>query len=58
MLLHLIVHLLCHYNHDDAITSLVDSTDIYILPTMNPDGYRTAARSEGLCDQKCVHCGV
>lgn len=46
ILLHFIRDLLCGYGHDDTMTSLVNSTDIYILPTMNPDGYAVAQRYE------------
>lgn len=42
ILLHFIEHLLEGYNNDDEITRLVDTTRIYIMPSMNPDGYEKA----------------
>ena len=42
MLLLLIQHLLEGYGLDDRITTLVDSTRIHIMPTMNPDGFEIA----------------
>lgn len=41
-LLHLVEHLCVKYGQDPEVTSLVDSTRIHILPTMNPDGYDRA----------------
>ena len=38
-LLHLIDYLCTKYGEDDRVTSLVNSTRIHIMPTMNPDGY-------------------
>ena len=43
ILLHLIEHLLQGYNgKDSSITSLVNSSRIHIMPSMNPDGYEIA----------------
>eukprot|EP00049_Salpingoeca_infusionum_P018539 m.357709 g.357709 ORF g.357709 m.357709 type:complete len:1510 (+) comp17907_c0_seq1:171-4700(+) len=43
ILLHLIRELVCGYDAgDERITRLVDSTNIFIVPTMNPDGYEKA----------------
>lgn len=42
ILLHFIEQLLQGYNNDDEITRLVDTTRIYIMPSMNPDGYEKA----------------
>lgn len=40
-----LIELLCsQYGINDRITKLVDSTDIYIIPTMNPDGYERRTR--------------
>ena len=41
-LLHLIAYLCVNYGQDSAITDLIDSTRIHILPSMNPDGYTRA----------------
>lgn len=48
LLLHLIALLCDNYKKDAAITKLIDSTRIHIMPSMNPDGYEEA--SEGDCD--------
>jgi len=47
---YLIELLLTQYNKDDSalsqrITKLVNSVDIYIVPTMNPDGFERGTRS-------------
>ncbi|XP_062990839.1 carboxypeptidase M [Elgaria multicarinata webbii] len=39
LLLHLIDFLVTYYQHDPVITSLIDSTRIHIMPSMNPDGF-------------------
>lgn len=40
-----LIDLLCsQYGIDDRITNLVNATDIYIIPTMNPDGYERRQR--------------
>ena len=48
MLLYLLEHVCAQYGKNDTVTHLVDSVDIRILPSMNPDGYeRTSSRSCG-----------
>lgn len=47
VLLRFALHLLKSYGKDEAITRLINSTDIYILPSMNPDGFEMA--DEGSC---------
>jgi len=42
--LNLIDLLLEGYGHDPALTALVDSTEIWILPLINPDGYELGIR--------------
>lgn len=37
--LYFIQHLLQHYGQDSRITRLVNETEIWIMPLMNPDGY-------------------
>jgi predicted deacylase len=39
LLLRLIYHLASSYQRDGRTSALLDSTDIHILPSMNPDGY-------------------
>lgn len=48
ILIYLIQHLLENYQKDDRVTKLVDSVDIFIMPSMNPDGFEKA--SEGDCN--------
>lgn len=48
VLLYLIQYLCDHYGQEDTTTDLVDSTDIYIMPSMNPDGYEKS--TPGQCD--------
>ncbi len=38
---------MCRYGRDGRITRLVNSTEIYLLPTLNPDGFANAR--EGSC---------
>lgn len=47
MLLHLAFYLCSQYNTDQHVKTLVDSTRIHILPSMNPDGWQKAR--EGKC---------
>ncbi|KAM9320518.1 carboxypeptidase D [Gastrophryne carolinensis] len=47
VLIYLIGHLLEGYGHDPRISRLINTTDIYILPSLNPDGFMRA--KEGDC---------
>uniref|UniRef100_A0A0B6YSD7 Peptidase M14 domain-containing protein n=1 Tax=Arion vulgaris TaxID=1028688 RepID=A0A0B6YSD7_9EUPU len=47
ILLYLAQYLLYNYGIDPAVTSLVDNTDIHLMPSMNPDGFERSA--EGDC---------
>lgn len=47
MLISLIYHLLSNYGKDDRITTLIDTTNIYIMPSANPDGFENV--NEGSC---------
>ena len=48
MCISLIYHLLSNYGKDERITSLVNSTNIFIMPSANPDGFEKS--QEGQCD--------
>ncbi|KAM9318296.1 carboxypeptidase D [Pholidichthys leucotaenia] len=47
VLVYLVEYLLAKYGEDQRITELVNSTDIYIMPSMNPDGFEKS--TEGDC---------
>ncbi|XP_065143505.1 carboxypeptidase D, b isoform X2 [Paramisgurnus dabryanus] len=47
LLVYLIEYLLSQYDRDARVSELVDRTDIYIMPSMNPDGFEKA--EEGDC---------
>lgn len=42
VLIYLIQYLLEQYGKDDRVTHIVDSTNVFIMPTMNPDGFENA----------------
>ncbi|CAF0751945.1 unnamed protein product [Brachionus calyciflorus] len=48
MLISLIYHLLNNYGKDARITNLINSTNIFIMPSANPDGFEKV--KEGSCD--------
>lgn len=48
VLIFLIQYLLENYQKEDRITKLIDNVDIFIMPSMNPDGFEVA--NEGECD--------
>ncbi|EDV22434.1 uncharacterized protein TRIADDRAFT_28479 [Trichoplax adhaerens] len=48
MLIYLIQYLCQQYSIDQRIKHIVDSVNIFIVPTMNPDGFERA--QEGNCD--------
>ncbi|XP_046441586.1 carboxypeptidase M-like [Daphnia pulex] len=47
LLLRLIQHLLVNYPQDDYVRSLMETTNIHIMPSMNPDGFEVSR--EGDC---------
>lgn len=47
ILIFLIYHLLSNYKKDERITKLIDETNIFIMPSANPDGFEKS--SEGSC---------
>ncbi|KAM8976149.1 carboxypeptidase D [Pelodytes ibericus] len=48
VLIYLIEHLLDGYGRDPRISRLLNTTDIYIVPSLNPDGFEVAV--EGDCN--------
>lgn len=48
VLVYLVEYLLTKYGEEPRITELVNSTDIYIMPSMNPDGFEKS--KEGDCE--------
>lgn len=48
VLMYLVDYLLTRYQEDPRVAELVNSTDIYILPSMNPDGFERS--KEGDCE--------
>ena len=47
ILISLIFHLLNNYGKDERITKLINTTNIYIMPSANPDGFEKV--NEGAC---------
>lgn len=47
ILIYLIQYLCGQYGKDDKVKTLVDNTNIYIMPSMNPDGFEIS--KEGTC---------
>ncbi|XP_037917413.1 carboxypeptidase D isoform X3 [Hermetia illucens] len=48
LLVQLALYLLFNYDRVPEVTGLVNTTDIYLMPTMNPDGF--ARSEEGRCE--------
>ncbi|XP_068440183.1 carboxypeptidase D [Clinocottus analis] len=48
VLVYVVEYLLTKYGEESRITELVDTTDIYIMPSMNPDGFEKS--KEGDCE--------
>lgn len=53
MLIYLAQYLLDNYDVLPEITHLVDTTDIWLMPSMNPDGY---AKSKVRNNRRCLYC--
>ncbi|RNA28132.1 carboxypeptidase D [Brachionus plicatilis] len=50
MLINLIYHLLTNYGKDEKITHLINSTNIFIIPSANPDGFEKIKRKKFSCN--------
>ncbi|XP_034196331.2 carboxypeptidase D svr isoform X1 [Osmia lignaria lignaria] len=50
LLIYLAQYLLHNYGRDERITKLVNNTDIFLMPSMNPDGFEKS--EEGKCESK------
>ena len=48
VLVYLVDYLLTRYGEEPRVTALVNATDIYIMPSMNPDGFERSV--EGDCN--------
>ena len=48
LLIYLAEFLARHYDRDPRVANLVNNTEIFLLPSLNPDGYE--ASQEGACD--------
>ncbi|KRT84128.1 Peptidase, partial [Oryctes borbonicus] len=55
LLIYLAQYLLYNYGKDPRVTKLVDTTDIHLMPTMNPDGFENS--KEGNCLSKNGYVG-
>ena len=47
LILYLAEYLLQQYGQNSRIRQLVDNTEIYLMPTMNPDGFANAKEGAG-----------
>lgn len=52
MLIYLIQYLCDNYNKNSTVKQLVDTTNIFILPSLNPDGFEAA--TEGSCSPEDI----
>ena len=52
MLVHFVYHLVTGYGTNAAVTSLLNTTRVHILVSMNPDGFENATKRnmEGQCE--------
>ena len=48
LLIYLAEYLAKGYGHDSRVTALLNNTEIFLLPTLNPDGFSRSL--EGECD--------
>lgn len=50
MLINLLYHLLTNYGVDEKITQLINSANIYIIPSVNPDGFESTKSKNFNCN--------
>ncbi|XP_023938075.2 carboxypeptidase D isoform X2 [Bicyclus anynana] len=55
LMIYLAQYLLLNYGKDDRVTKLVNTTDIHLMPSLNPDGYE--ASKEGACESLSEYVG-
>ncbi|KAL1501685.1 hypothetical protein ABEB36_006969 [Hypothenemus hampei] len=55
LMIYLAEYLILNYGKIDRVTHLVDTVDIFLMPSMNPDGYENS--QEGKCDSKLRYVG-
>ncbi|ERL87830.1 hypothetical protein D910_05219, partial [Dendroctonus ponderosae] len=55
LLIYLAEYLILNYGKVERVTQLVNDTDIFLMPSMNPDGYESS--QEGLCESKPRYVG-
>ncbi|XP_076253987.1 carboxypeptidase D svr [Rhynchophorus ferrugineus] len=55
LMIYLAEYLILNYGTNERVTRLVNTTDIYLMPSMNPDGFENS--QEGLCESKPLYVG-
>ncbi|KAF2900813.1 hypothetical protein ILUMI_05352 [Ignelater luminosus] len=53
--IYLAQYLLYNYGKDDRVTKIVNNIDVYLMPSMNPDGFENSL--EGNCESKKDYIG-
>lgn len=55
LMIYLAQYLLSNYGTNERVTKLLNTTDIFLMPSMNPDGFENS--QEGLCESKDQYVG-
>ncbi|XP_050292877.1 carboxypeptidase D [Anthonomus grandis grandis] len=55
LMIYLAEYLILNYGKNERVTRLVNTTDIYLMPSMNPDGFENS--QESLCQSKPGYVG-